>query len=688
LAKRLDPATFRPKLAADIEVKHFRTKRGPYVMIANPRDLIHFRIETSDAELLDLMDGTRTVEDIVVERLHATGEFDFSGIADIVTTLYQGNILEQRYVDSVESVKKALEGSTIRRKLRNFARTLTIEWSGPHKVVKWFYDHGIRWVMTPVGLVLSGAIALTGFVAFLVVVHDKSFVFGGSALALEGLIILVLNYFLTFSHEMGHAVVLVRNGRRIKAAGFQIYFGSPAWFVDSSDGLMMERTQRIAQSLAGPFTELILAGLASIAIFLFPHMRLGHVLYKFVVLNYFLVFLNLIPLLELDGYHVLAELMEMPELRSRSLTFVRHDLIRKLRTREPFTTADAGFALYGIVGVAFTVFSFILGGLYWKQLFGGFVSALWRHGLATRLILLVLGLFIGGPLIRGLISLSRLLVRRVRGYYRALRFRFETSWRIEAAELIEALPMFDDVPEETLSDLAGRVRLRSFSPGQTVVRQGQRGEAFFVVRSGRLEVFETDFRTGGENSLRILGRGESFGELAIAEATPRTASVRALEPSELFEIDKSTFQRLLAKMATVPHFEPSLQNIAELGDLETFNHLEPDDLAELLRYGEWTTFKPGETIVRQGEKADAFFAVKSGQVDILKNRRLLTTLGPGAHFGEIALLLHTERSATVRARTAVRAYRLERKGFDRILKDAFKKGTLNPNVAVDQMWSH
>ena len=690
LQDRIDPAKLRPALASDIEVKHFSSPRGDYVVAANVRDLIHFRFEAGDAEILDLMDGTRTVEEIVVARLEATGEFDFSGIADVVRTLYEGGFLEHRFIDVDAALSDHLDPrSHGRKKLRTFAKTLTVEWfGGPHRVVVWFYDRGLRWFLTKASVIISSVISLAGFVTFLITVHDKTFKFGGSALAAEGLIILFLNYFLTFAHELGHALVIVKNGRQIRSAGFQIYFGSPAWFVDASDSLMLERGQRIASSFAGPFADLILGGLASLVIFIFPHMRLAHVLYKLVVLNYFLFFLNLIPLLELDGYHILSDLMYMPELRSRSLTFVRHDLFRKVREWERFTGPDIGFALYGILGVAFTIFAFYFGILYWKQLFGGFVSSLWRHGLITRLILLLLALFVGGPLIRGVISLSRLLIAKARSAWRAIRFRFETSWRVEAAEMIETLPIFDDVPEESLSDLAGRVRLRSYSADQTVVRQGERAEAFYVVRAGRLEVFETEPHTGRESSLRILGRGESFGELAVAEARVRSASVRALENVELFEIDRSTFHRLLAGMVHVPRFAPSFQEMEELQQLETFNTLEPDELADLLRQGAWTTFAPGETIFRKGDKADTFFTIASGQVDVLQGRKLIRTLSRGDYFGEIALLLRGERTATVRARTHVRAYRLDRKGFDRLLKDAFKKGTLNPHAPVDQVRSH
>ena len=68
----VDPTELRPKLADDIEIRVFEQRWGEgYVMIANPRDLLHFRLAASDVGLLQLMDGTRTVKEIVVERFGA-----------------------------------------------------------------------------------------------------------------------------------------------------------------------------------------------------------------------------------------------------------------------------------------------------------------------------------------------------------------------------------------------------------------------------------------------------------------------------------------------------------------------------------------------------------------------------------------------------------------------------------------
>ena len=73
-------------------------------------------------------------------------------------------------------------------------------------------------------------------------------------------------------------------------------------------------------------------------------------MYKFAVLNYLVVIMNLIPLLELDGYYILADLIEVPDLRERSLVFMRRDLFHKLRARERFSKRDVGFASLRGVG--------------------------------------------------------------------------------------------------------------------------------------------------------------------------------------------------------------------------------------------------------------------------------------------------------------------------------------------------
>ena len=113
---------------------------------------------------------------------------------------------------------------------------------------------------------------------------------------------------------------------------------------------------------------LTVAGLArvdpsSIIVWRFPTWAGSQLLYKFAVLNYFVIFLNLVPLLELDGYWILSDLIQVPDLRPRSLQFTQHDLWHKVRHRERLTLQELGLTAYGLAGAIFTVFVLISAGI-------------------------------------------------------------------------------------------------------------------------------------------------------------------------------------------------------------------------------------------------------------------------------------------------------------------------------------
>jgi CRP-like cAMP-binding protein len=156
--------------------------------------------------------------------------------------------------------------------------------------------------------------------------------------------------------------------------------------------------------------------------------------------------------------------------------------------------------------------------------------------------------------------------------------------------------------------------------------------------------------------------------------------------TQVIVVDKGTFDRLLADAATPPELAPTLHSLSELGSLPSFAHLDSGELRELLRHGRWINAAPGDELVRQGDVGDAFFAIASGQADVLQDGAMIRRLGAGSYFGEIALLRDVPRTATVVARTPLRAFRLTREGFDRLLGGAFRRGTLR--TAVDRAWEH
>jgi CRP-like cAMP-binding protein/Zn-dependent protease len=688
IGERVDLTRFRPKLAPDIELKLFPLRWGnDYAMVANPRVMLYYRLEPWEAAVLPLMDGTRTVGDIVVDRLQDGGELEATGVTQLVQMLELGGFLEPVPAGLKSGLTRALDHATpAQRKIRTFMNTLSIDWDGADGLVRWWYRTLLKPFFHPVGAVVAVLIAVAGLVAFVFIQGSGRYTLGSRAAPSETLILLGLDFVLTFFHELGHAATIVHYDRRIKNAGFLIYFGSPAFFVEASDSLMLDRRERILQAFAGPFAELVLSGVASLALLVLPESNLTHVIYAFALINYFVIFLNLIPLLELDGYWILSDLIQVPDLRPRSLQFFQHDLWHKLRNRERFSPQEIGLGLYAVIGVVFTILCFYSAFFFWRRLFGDLLSSLWSGGLGSRLLLLLLVVFLAGPAVRGIYQLIRTLAHRVRAIVRGLVFRVETKWRIEAAELIDALPAFDDLPVEILNDLAARVTLHGVHPGQPVFRQGDRPSAFYVVRKGRVAVEEEDPDTGDTQVLRTLERGDSFGEMGLLETAPRRATVRAIDDVELFEVDKGTFDRLLSDSIHAPDFGPTMQAMAELRELPPFAGLGTTSLAEIMEHGSWTSLPPGTPLVREGEPSDLFYVIGSGQAKVTKEDEELGTLGPGSYFGEIGLLRSAPRSATVTSMTPIRAFALDREGFDRVIADSFTRGSMK--LASGRTWHH
>jgi CRP-like cAMP-binding protein len=97
------------------------------------------------------------------------------------------------------------------------------------------------------------------------------------------------------------------------------------------------------------------------------------------------------------------------------------------------------------------------------------------------------------------------------------------------------VPMFRPLQLTTLEALAGRMVRREAAAGSDVIRQGEQGDTFYIVVSGRLEALVDGLEVGE------LAPGDSFGEIALLRDSERTATVRALEDSELVELGRDAF---------------------------------------------------------------------------------------------------------------------------------------------------
>lgn len=244
-----------------------------------------------------------------------------------------------------------------------------------------------------------------------------------------------------------------------------------------------------------------------------------------------------------------------------------------------------------------------------------------------------------------------------------------------ASSLMPSCPLFYDLPRAAFVDLLQKITVRREEAGVAIVREGEPGDAFYVISAGTVRVLKkaTD---GQQIELARLGPGSFFGEFALFGDRRRHASVEATESLELLEISRQVLADLTADH---PGVEQTLRRFYRERLLETlmqtapfFRPLGPDVRARLAARFRAKRVVPGETVLVEGAPGGGLYLVLLGRVEITRRgddgRPIrLGELGEGSYFGEMSLLRGGAASATVAACVPTEVAELAAKDFYQIL---------------------
>ncbi|OQR93302.1 hypothetical protein ACHHYP_02680 [Achlya hypogyna] len=248
---------------------------------------------------------------------------------------------------------------------------------------------------------------------------------------------------------------------------------------------------------------------------------------------------------------------------------------------------------------------------------------------------------------------------------------------------------FEALQPLELTLLCRRMKLATYYPNEVVFKQGDEGDALYIIFSGSVEV-RLSQKIGGEVVEVVvceLHKGDFFGERSLLRDEPRAATVVTKTMTELVSICREDYNVMLKQdqqdfiergktpavaAATNNHDtyvrilrkKPNLRTKAEVATLTTyietikfFRALPKAFLRELCTVIELINVGTNTTIFREGEVGKLFYVIMSGAVDIKvnsvdrrggKGQTKLINLSEGAHFGELALMkANGLRSATV-----------------------------------------
>ena len=183
------------------------------------------------------------------------------------------------------------------------------------------------------------------------------------------------------------------------------------------------------------------------------------------------------------------------------------------------------------------------------------------------------------------------------------------------------------------------MKLYAVNANEVVFEQNTKGNAFFVVASGRLEVVING------NTVNVIKQGDSFGELALIHDTPRSATVRTLMNTTLWLLDRRTFRSFLEELNALNYKE----NKSFIESVPLFQILSESQKESLVTCLTSLKFEAGQKIVIEGDPGELLFIIKEGNVVCTQNGKEIRKMTKGDYFGEQALLYGSARTATVMA---------------------------------------
>ena len=400
LGAKVDFAKYKPQRVSNYELTEGQTAKGQvYYMLKNPAAGTYLQLGEQELFLWNMMDGEHSVRDMSIAFLLKYGALPIELIINMLATLQAKSFLERKPVNLYQKTAQTLAKRAMQSKSALYLTALKII-GFLLKAFFWMLGGNIvtlRNIDRPVSVLYRRGAKLlfhrvAKYVYVLLIILGIAALFarpsgsqGGAAIGTSAIIFIYLGLIVTILvHEGAHALTCKHYEREVKEGGLLFYLGTLAAFVDTTDMWMEpDRQHRMAVSWAGPYSNLILGAVCSIGILISPWPEVDIILTSLLTVNFILVFTNLNPLLEWDGYYMLMDYLEIPCLRKRSLDFVRNHLWGKLKAKASFNREEKIFAVFGLLAglwtavviVAFVIFlpQRIIG---WANSIAGWVSKL------------------------------------------------------------------------------------------------------------------------------------------------------------------------------------------------------------------------------------------------------------------------------------------------------------------------
>lgn len=242
--------------------------------------------------------------------------------------------------------------------------------------------------------------------------------------------------------------------------------------------------------------------------------------------------------------------------------------------------------------------------------------------------------------------------------------------------------LFHRFDEDELAVIASIVSSRTYGAGEAIIIQDDEGDQAYVIQRGRVEVLVED-ETGESHTVAQLAEGDFFGELALLEDAPRSATVKAIDEVAVLLLERPVFERSVERSGGAREkLSETVRALRLIQQMPLFEEFSSGEAATVATQFRMERFDKDEDVVTHGEIGGKFYVIQSGSADVVipenGSEKVIGTLRPQDFFGEIGLLFEVPRTATVRATEPLTVFALNRTDFLELVGgNPFTRGRLS-----------
>ena len=332
-----------PRVRPGYALKRLEASEGPRRWVLRDLETNRFlRMSDADAALFELVDGRRSLPELVREAERRSGANGSARLARLLSELAERGLLD--------GVAGAAETEEAPRWLaQRLVEPRETTWAGAGALFDRLYRHGGWRLLTPPALTAIAALVLVGLAVFpyLVVARYGTPFVVANKIGIGGLVFLVGRFAVVAVHETAHGLAMASFGRHVRRAGLKLLLIFPYVYVDTSEAWFEPRRHRIAISAAGPVSDFSLGALFALCCLALPAGTVRDIFFQLAFAAYLGACFNLNPFVERDGYQILVDLLKEPNLRRRA----REQLLRRLAGGGQDTDSPVlgRYAAFGVV---------------------------------------------------------------------------------------------------------------------------------------------------------------------------------------------------------------------------------------------------------------------------------------------------------------------------------------------------